>query len=343
MISREFVAEIYGRPLLELVFDAQTVHRRHHRPSEVQCSTLLSIKTGGCPEDCGYCAQSAWNKTAVDREAMASVDRVVQEATRAKAQGATRFCMGGAWRDLPARELPRVEEMVRQVKALGLETCLTAGMVTNVQAGRLKAAGLDYYNHNLDTSREHYPEVVTTRSYDDRLATLQRVREAGIAVCCGGILGLGERPEDRVGLVWELANLPTPPESVPINALEAIDGTPMAGKGAALDPLEIVRTIATARIVLPKTVIRLSAGRRSMSDEMQALCFLAGANSIFLGEKLLTAANPTEDRDRTLFERLGLRAAGLPECGAGADCKERGVGHAPHSVAPGIPGPEGCH
>ena len=345
MISRESIAEIFARPLLELVFEAQTVHRTHHSPNVVQCATLLSVKTGGCPEDCGYCAQSAWHKSAVQREPLLAVDRVVDEARKAKASGATRFCMGGAWRDLPARELPRLEQMVREVKTLGLETCLTAGMLDDEQARRLRAAGLDYYNHNLDTSREYYGQVVRTRTYDDRLATLERVRDAGMSVCCGGILGLGEGREDRIGLLWQLANLPVPPESVPINALEAIDGTPLATDATPLDPFEIVRMIATARILMPATVVRLSAGRRHMSDELQALCFLAGANSIFLGEKLLTAANPEHDRDRSLFARLGLKTSlggdALPSAAPSAHC-QGSVGHAPDPSCAGTPGPLRC-
>ena len=305
MVSRERVAEIYGRPLLELVYAAQTVHRQHHDPTQMQCSTLLSVKTGGCPEDCGYCGQSAHFKTPVRPEPLLDVEAVVTAATEARESGATRFCMGAAWRKAPASQLPAVEEMVRRVKALGMETCVTLGTLDADQAQRLKAAGLDYYNHNLDTSREHYGKVVTTRSYDERLETLRRVREAGMAVCSGGILGLGESRADRIGLLWELAHLESPPESVPINALVPVEGTPLAGV-SQVDPFELVRTVATARILMPTSKVRLSAGRTEMSDELQALCFLAGANSLFTGERLLTTPNPTPSRDRDLLGRLGM-------------------------------------
>jgi biotin synthase len=287
------------------MFRAQTVHRQHFDPRQVQISTLLSIKTGGCPEDCAYCPQSARYETGVRAEKLMQVDTVLAEATAAKKGGASRFCMGAAWREPKERDLDRVCEMVSQVKALGLETCATLGMLTRTQAQKLKAAGLDYYNHNLDTSPEYYGAIITTRTYRERLDTLEHVRAAGLAVCCGGIIGMGEGVEDRTGLLVTLANLRPHPESVPINMLVKVEGTPMASADA-VDAIDFVRTIAVARITMPKSVVRLSAGREDMSDEMQALCFLAGANSIFYGPKLLTTPNPERDRDARLFDKLGL-------------------------------------
>ncbi|ROR34502.1 biotin synthase BioB [Inmirania thermothiophila] len=303
--TRDEVAALYARPLLDLVFEAAAVHRRHFPGNRVQVSTLLSVKTGGCSEDCGYCAQSAHHDTGLAREPLMALEAVVARAREARAAGAGRFCMGAAWRRPRPREFEALLEMVRAVKALGLETCLTAGALTAEQARWLAEAGLDYYNHNLDTSREHYPRIVTTHGYDERLETLRHVREAGLKVCCGGILGLGESREDRIGLLLELARMPRHPESVPINRLVPIAGTPLAD-APPLDPFELVRTVAVARILMPRSWIRLSAGRESMSDELQALCFLAGANSVFSGERLLTAPNAGAERDRALFARLGL-------------------------------------
>jgi biotin synthase len=299
------VGALFALPFPELIFRAQTVHREHFDPRQVQISTLLSIKTGGCPEDCAYCPQSARYATGVRAEKLMPVDAVVAEARAAKNAGASRFCMGAAWREPKARDLDRVCEMVSQVKALGLETCATLGMLTRGQAQQLKAAGLDYYNHNLDTSPEYYGSIISTRTYRDRLETLERVREEGIAVCCGGIIGMGEDAQDRIGLIVTLANLQPHPESVPINLLVKVAGTPLADADA-IEPLVFVRTIAVARITMPKSVVRLSAGREDMSEETQALCFLAGANSIFYGPKLLTTPNPGCDRDALLFEKLGL-------------------------------------
>jgi biotin synthase len=278
----------------------------HFDPSEVQISTLLSIKTGGCPEDCAYCPQAARYDTGVDAEKLMSLDAVLAEARAAKAGGASRFCMGAAWRSPKDRDVENVCAMVEGVKALGLETCATLGMLTPAQASRLKRSGLDYYNHNLDTSPEYYGAIITTRTYQDRLDTLGAVRDAGINVCCGGIVGMGEGAEDRVGMIVALASLPVHPESVPINMLVQVEGTPLA-TGQKFDPLEFVRTIAVARITMPKSVVRLSAGREDMSEETQALCFLAGANSIFYGPKLLTTPNPGRDRDMALLDKLGLR------------------------------------
>jgi biotin synthase len=291
---------------MELLYRAHSVHRQIFDPSSVQVSTLLSVKTGACPEDCGYCPQSAHHDASLQKEPLMDVDVVLAAARRAKAQGATRFCMGAAWRQPSARDFPRVLEMVRGVRAEGLETCVTLGMLTDDQAAELAAAGLDYYNHNLDTSPEYYDKVITTRTYQDRLDTLARVREAGIHVCAGGIVGMGEDRGDRAGLLQQLANLPQHPESVPINNLVQVEGTPLHGT-EQLDPLEIVRTIAVARILMPRSMVRLSAGRTEMSDELQALCFFAGANSVFYGERLLTTPNPEADQDRRLFARLGLR------------------------------------
>jgi biotin synthase len=303
--TRAEVRALFALPFPELIFRAQTVHRLHFDPTEVQISTLLSIKTGGCPEDCAYCPQSVHYDTGVKAEKLMSIEAVLAEARAAKSAGASRFCMGAAWREPKDRDLDKVCEMVEGVKALRLETCATLGILTGGQAKQLKAAGLDYYNHNLDTSPEYYGTIITTRTYQDRLDTLGHVRDAGIHVCCGGIVGMGEGSEDRVGMIATLANLPVHPESVPINMLVEVEGTPLA-RGTPLDPLDFVRTIAVARITMPKSVVRLSAGREDMSDETQALCFLAGANSIFYGPKLLTTPNPGRDRDMRLLDKLGL-------------------------------------
>ena len=303
--TREEVRALFALPFPELMFRAQAVHRRHFDPTEVQISTLLSIKTGGCPEDCAYCPQSVHYDTGVKAEKLMSVVAVVAEARAAKAAGASRFCMGAAWREPKDRDLDKVCAMVAGVKAIGLETCATLGMLTGSQAQRLRTAGLDYYNHNLDTSPEYYGAIITTRTYRERLDTLAHVRDAGIHVCCGGIVGMGERAEDRVGMITTLATLPVHPESVPINMLVRVEGTPLA-TGEPIDPIDFVRTIAVARITMPKSVVRLSAGREDMREETQALCFLAGANSIFYGPKLLTTPNPERDRDLRLMDKLGL-------------------------------------
>jgi biotin synthase len=303
--TRAEIGGLFDLPFPELMFRAQSVHREHFDPTQVQISTLLSIKTGGCPEDCAYCPQSARYHTGVEAEKLMALDAVIAEARAAKSAGASRFCMGAAWRSPKDRDLEHVCEMVEAVKTLGLETCATLGMLTGPQAQRLKRAGLDYYNHNLDTSPEFYGAIITTRVYQDRLETLEHVRDAGIHVCCGGIVGMGESRADRVGMIAALASLPMHPESVPINMLVRVAGTPL-GDQPPLDPLEFVRTIAVARITMPRSVVRLSAGREDMSGETQALCFLAGANSIFYGPKLLTTANPERDRDRVLMDKLGL-------------------------------------
>jgi biotin synthase len=297
---------LFALPFPELMFRAAQTHRENFDPAEVQISTLLSIKTGGCPEDCAYCPQAARYDTGVKAEKLMSLDAVLAEARAAKDGGASRFCMGAAWRSPKDRDLDNVCAMVEGVKALGLETCVTLGMLEAQQAKRLKDSGLDYYNHNLDTSPEYYSEIITTRTYQDRLDTLAHVREAGIHVCCGGIVGMGEGLEDRVGMIATLASLPVHPESVPINMLVQVEGTPLAVAGK-LDPLDFVRTIAVARICMPASMVRLSAGREDMSEETQALCFLAGANSIFYGPKLLTTPNPGRDRDMALLENLGMR------------------------------------
>ena len=303
--TRAEVRALFALPFPELMFEAARIHRLHFDPREVQLSTLLSIKTGGCPEDCAYCPQSASYDTGVKAEKLMRLDRVLAAAAAAKRGGASRFCMGAAWRSPKDRDLEQVCAMVEGVRALGLETCATLGMLTPAQAGRLKRAGLDYYNHNIDTSPEYYGHIITTRVYQDRLDTLAAVREAGIAVCCGGIVGMGESLDDRVGMIATLASLPQHPESVPINLLVRVKGTPAARAGA-IDPLDFVRTIAVARITMPESVVRLSAGREDMSEETQALCFLAGANSIFCGPKLLTTPNPDRDRDQRLMDKLGL-------------------------------------
>jgi biotin synthase len=297
---------IYAAPFLDLLFRAQTIHRRFFEPNTIQKSQLISIKTGGCAEDCGYCSQSAHHATGLAATKLLEVDHVVAEARRARDAGATRYCMGAAWRSPKTRDMDALCAMVEGVKALGLETCMTLGMLSDDDVAQLKAAGLDYYNHNLDTSERYYSEIITTRTFADRLDTLARVREAGIKVCAGGIVGMGEEPEDRVDMLVTLANLAEHPESVPINMLIAIPGTPLA-EAERIDAFDFVRTIALARIMMPKSYVRLSAGRKAMSEETQALCFLAGANSIFAGDTLLTAENPGEDADAALFAKLGLK------------------------------------
>jgi biotin synthase len=309
--TTDAIEALLARPFIDLLFEAQRVHRAHHAANGVQLSTLLSIKTGGCPEDCAYCPQAARYHTGVENEALKDVAEVTAAARAAKAAGATRFCMGAAWRGPKDREVARVAELVRAVKAEGLETCCTLGMLKEGQAEALKNAGLDYYNHNLDTAPEFYGEIVSTRVYQDRLDTLARVRNAGIAVCCGGIVGMGESRRERAGLIAQLSSLDPYPESVPINHLVQVEGTPLHDRFRgenALDPFEFVRTIAAARITMPKAMVRLSAGRREFSDAVQALCFFAGANSIFYGDRLLTTGNPDVDADRALFEKLGLAA-----------------------------------
>jgi len=302
------IEALFGLPFSDLMFQAQSVHRQHFDPNAVQMSTLLSIKTGGCSEDCGYCPQSARYHTSIENQDLLPVAEVVAAATAARAQGATRFCMGAAWRGPKQKDLEPVIEMIKAVRGLGLETCATLGMLREGQAEQLAAAGLDYYNHNLDTAPEFYGQVISTHSQADRFDTLDKVREAGIKVCCGGIVGMGETRRQRASLLVELANMNPPPESVPINELVPMPGTPLEN-APPLDPFEFVRTIAAARISMPASFVRLSAGRQEMSDELQALCFLAGANSIFYGDKLLTAGNPEADRDEALFARLGLTAA----------------------------------
>lgn len=301
------VTDIYTLPFPELLYQAQTIHREHHDPARIQLAQLLSIKTGACPEDCGYCAQSGHHSTHVEKENLMCIDDVLAKAKEAKASGATRFCMGGAWRSPPEKAMPALADMVRSVKNLGLETCMTLGMLSQEQAHTLKDAGLDYYNHNIDTSPSYYDKVIKTRTFADRLQTLENVRQSGISVCCGGILGLGETRDDRIEFLLTLANLETPPESVPINRLIPVAGTPLAN-AEPVEGIELVRTVATARILMPKSVVRLTAGRTEMSDELQALCFLAGANSIFIGDKLLTEANPQMAKDEHLFTKLGVKA-----------------------------------
>ena len=304
------IAALFELPFTELVFRAAQVHRQNFASDEVQISTLLSIKTGGCPEDCGYCSQSASHETGLKASKLMEIEKVLADARAAKAAGATRFCMGAAWRSPKDRDLDKVCEMVEGVKAMGMETCVTLGMLTPDQATRLKSSGLDYYNHNIDTSPEYYGTVITTRTYQDRLDTLECVRDAGIAVCCGGIVGMGEAESDRAGMIHALATLPAHPESVPINALVQVKGTRL-GDSPPIDGIDFVRMIAVARITMPKSFVRLSAGRGEMSDETQALCFLAGANSIFYGDKLLTTPNPEESRDMKLLSRLGMKPTAL--------------------------------
>ncbi|RWA70447.1 MAG: biotin synthase BioB [Mesorhizobium sp.] len=304
--SREAAQAVYDLPFNDLLFRAQTIHRENFDPNRVQLSRLLSIKTGGCPEDCGYCSQSSHHQSGLKASKLMEVQRVIAEARKARDAGATRYCMGAAWRSPKERDMDAVVAMVEGVKALGMETCMTLGMLDLGQAQRLKQAGLDYYNHNIDTSERYYSEVISTRTFADRLDTLANVRDSGIKVCCGGIVGMGEEKADRIDMLVTLANLPEPPDSVPINMLIPIEGTPL-GEAEPIEPIEFVRTIALARIMMPKSHVRLSAGRTAMSDEMQALCFFAGANSIFVGDTLLTAENPGEDKDSALFRRLGIK------------------------------------
>lgn len=308
--QEEEIAALFSLPFNELLFQAASVHRQNFNPSEIQMSTLLSIKTGACPEDCKYCSQSVHNHTGLEREKLLEIEKVVKEAEHAKATGATRFCMGAAWRTPHRKDMPYVVEMVKQVKALGMETCMTLGMLDEDKAKELAEAGLDYYNHNLDTSPDYYSQIITTRSYSQRIETLSNVRDAGIKVCAGGIVGMGEGRRDRIGLLQQLANLPVAPESVPINHLVKVKGTPLA-EVEDLDSFEFVRTVAVARILMPTTYVRLSAGRQQMNDEMQALCFFAGANSIFYGDRLLTTDNPTASHDQQLLERLGMSVSVL--------------------------------
>ena len=302
------ITALFKLPFNDLLFQAHNLHREYFDPNHVQVSTLLSIKTGACPEDCSYCSQSARNNADIERERLLPLEEVIEKASIAKNNGASRFCMGAAWRNPTDKNLDKVIEMIESVNAMGLETCVTLGMLTREQTQKLKTAGLDYYNHNLDTSPEYYGDIITTRTYDDRLDTIEHVREAGINVCCGGIVGMGEKAEDRVSLLQQLVNLPKHPESVPINMLVQIEGTPLNGV-EKLEPLEFVRTIAIARILMPESFVRLSAGRSEMSDEQQALCFFAGANSIFYGDKLLTTDNPDENHDLKLFKKLGINIA----------------------------------
>ena len=322
------IEALFALPFNDLIFRAQQVHREHFDANAVQLSTLLSIKTGGCPEDCSYCPQSASYDTGVQAEKLMPVDEVLAAAKRAKEAGATRFCMGAAWRSPKPHQVDAVGEIVREVKALGLETCVTLGMLRDGQAEQLRDAGLDYYNHNLDTSPEFYGQIITTRTYQDRLDTLARVRDAGLKVCCGGIVGLGETQRERAGLIAQLANMSPYPESVPINNLMKIEGTPLE-HNESVDPFDVVRMIAVARITMPRAMVRLSAGREMMDDALQSLCFLAGANSMFYGEKLLVTQNPQAEHDRALLARLGMRtstedklspAGGADDCGATSAC-----------------------
>ncbi|MHB1512185.1 MAG: biotin synthase BioB [Acidiferrobacter sp.] len=328
------IEELFELPFFDLLFEAHSTHRRHFNANEIQISTLLSIKTGGCPEDCGYCPQSRRHHTGVEDEDLLSVDEVVAAARRAKASGAGRFCMGAAWRGPKERDLKRVAEMIAAIRDLGLETCATLGLLREGQAEQLAQAGLDYYNHNLDTSREFYGEVIGTRTYDDRLETLARVRKAGLKVCCGGIVGMGEDRRDRAGLIAQLAALDPPPESVPINLLVRVPGTPL-GEAAGLEPFEFVRTIAVARICLPHSRVRIAAGREGMSEELQALCYFAGANSIFAGEVLLTTPNPKAAADQALFAKLGLKT-----CAPAAS--ETGGARDPGAIRDVDSAPRGC-
>lgn len=305
--TREEALEIYRRPFNDLLFEAHCLHRRYFDANRIQKSQLISIKTGGCPEDCGYCSQSAHHNTGLKASKLMAVEEVLEGARAAKAAGATRYCMGAAWRSPKERDMDTIVAMVEGVKALGLETCMTLGMLSDEDVSRLKNAGLDYYNHNIDTSERYYSEIITTRSFEDRIDTINRVRKAGIKVCSGGILGMGEETQDRIDMLVTLANLPEHPESVPLNMLIPIAGTPLAG-AENIDGIDFVRTVALARIMMPKSVVRLSAGRTEMSDELQALCFFAGANSVFVGDRLLTADNPGEDADSVLFDKLGLES-----------------------------------
>lgn len=316
--THQEITELFELSFDDLVYRAATVHRQHHRAGEVQLSRLLSIKTGGCAEDCGYCSQSSNNPTGLKAEKLMAVEQVLEEAAAAKAAGSQRFCMGAAWRNPKDRDMDAIVAMVEGVKAMGLESCMTLGMLSGEQADQLAAAGLDYYNHNIDTSPEYYDKVITTRSYQDRLDTLEQVRRAGISVCCGGIVGMGEQTTDRAGLILALATMNPHPESVPVNELVPVRGTPLGDMlmdipDLMIDPIEFVRTIAVARITMPQSMVRLSAGREAMSDSTQALCFLAGANSIFTGDMLLTTANPGDNKDAALFAKLGLRPLTGPE------------------------------
>ena len=324
------VESMFAMPFMDLLFHAQRVHRRHHEASTVQMSTLLSIKTGACPEDCKYCSQSVRYDTGLERETLLEIEQVVDTARRAKEAGATRFCMGAAYRSPKPKQVAAIAQMIREVRALGMEMCATLGMLTPAQAVELKSAGLDYYNHNIDTSPEYYDKVITTRTFQDRLDTLEAVREAGLKVCCGGILGMGETTTDRANMLITLANLPAHPESVPINQLVQIPGTPLHGK-AGVDPFDFVRTIAVARLMMPAAHVRLSAGREAMSDELQALCFMAGANSMFYGEKLLTTGNPDVARDQKLFARLGLKAEEFKESDNAHECSHEPAHQGEHS------------
>ena len=311
--TREEVEALFALPFNDLIFRAQTVHREWFDPNEVQKSMLLSVKTGGCPEDCGYCSQSAKYDTGLSASKLMEVEKVLAGARRAKEAGASRYCMGAAWREPKERDMPAIVAMIKGVREMGMETCMTLGMLSPEQTIQLKDAGLDYYNHNIDTSEEFYPSIITTRTFQDRIDTLERVREAGINVCSGGILGLGEERQDRAGMLMALGNLTEHPQSVPINMLIPIEGTPL-GENAKIDAIEFVRTIAVARIMMPKSIVRLSAGREWMSDETQALCFLAGANSIFVGDELLTTKNPGQDKDEALFDKLGLEPMPAHRC-----------------------------
>lgn len=307
--SQQEISEIYRQPFNDLIHQSHEIHRENHKLNHLQTATLLSIKTGACPEDCGYCSQSGHHSTHVEKESLMSVEAVIEKAKQAKASGAERFCMGAAWRCPPKKVMPELEKMIAGVKSLGLETCMTLGMLDQEQAQTLKQAGLDYYNHNLDTSPSYYNKVVSTRSYEDRLKTLSEVQNAGIKVCCGGILGIGETQADRIEFLYTLVSLENPPESLPINRLIPVEGTPLA-KAEPVDDIELVRTIATARMIMPQSVIRLTAGRSDMSDTLQALCFYAGANSVFIGNVLLTEENPQREQDAALFEKLGLETEG---------------------------------
>ncbi|MGH8032948.1 MAG: biotin synthase BioB [Luteimonas sp.] len=332
--ARSEIEALFELPFTELLFRAASVHRGHFDPAEVQVSTLLSVKTGGCPEDCAYCPQAQRYHTGVQAQKLMTLDAVLDKARQAKAAGASRFCMGAAWRSPADRDIPKVAAMIREVKALGLETCATLGMLSGTQASALKDAGLDYYNHNIDTDPEYYGDIIHTREMQDRLDTLTHVRDAGMKTCCGGIVGMGESRRQRAGLLHTLSTLPAHPDSVPINRLVQVEGTPLHGT-AELDPFEFVRTIAVARITMPRSMVRLSAGRESMSDELQALCFAAGANSIFYGEQLLTTGNPDTARDQALFARLGLRP--MPVGVDAADHDHASTVHAaivePHAAA----------
>lgn len=305
--QQEEVAELFALPMNDLLFKAHSVHRQHFDPNQVQVSTLLSIKTGACPEDCAYCPQSARYDTKLEKEKLMEVEAVIEKAKAAKAAGSDRFCMGAAWRSPRAKDMPYVLAMVEGVKNLGMETCMTLGMLDQEKSTQLAEAGLDYYNHNLDTSPEYYGDIITTRTYSDRLETLQNVRDSGMKVCSGGIIGMGEQEKDRIGLLRQLANLPQHPDSVPINQLVKVEGTPLETEGD-LDPFEFIRTIAAARIMMPRSHVRLSAGREEMSEEMQSMCFFAGANSIFYGECLLTTPNPAANKDQALFRKLGINS-----------------------------------